>query len=198
MTPELRLNRTDLLESQPNSVFSRKGYCLQKPHLKPAEFLTVLEQALQSIREKVLFGDERGFQGALLHELNWRLGRGVLPTDPIIQQEYQKRIRDHRIKIRPDIIVHIPFERGLARHRDEGNFVAIELKRRATAKQAEHAFASLSQMKRILKYPLTIFINLDSKETHVTQCPRNIAGQTACFAVWLEEGEPVVKEERCG
>lgn len=169
---------------------------MKKSNFKPAEFLALLEQALQSIREKVLYGDERGFQGALLHELNARLGYGVLPNDPIIQQEYQKRFRDHGIKIRPDIIVHIPFERGRAEGRDEGNFAAIELKRRATAKRAEHAFASLALMKRILRYPLTVFINLDSKETHAMLCPRHIADQTVCFAVWLQEGEPVVKAER--
>src|SRR5882762_8650616 len=162
----------------------------------PADFLAVLEESLLSISEGVLYRDERGFQGALLHELNAHFGHGVLQDDPVIQQEYQKRLRHHGIKIRPDIIVHIPFERGRAHTRDEGNFVAIELKRRATAKRAKAAFGSLAKMKKSLKYPLTVFINVDSQETRVSQCPKSIADQTVCFAVWLEEGQPVVKAER--
>ena len=101
---------------------------MKKARFVSAQFLTALEESLRSISEPVLYGDERGFQGALLHELNARLGHGVLPDDPVIQQEYQKRLRHHGIKIRPDIIVHIPFERGGMENRDEGNFVAIELK----------------------------------------------------------------------
>jgi hypothetical protein len=162
----------------------------------PAQFLIALEESLRSISEAVLYADERGFQGAVLHELNVRLGHGVLPDDPVIQQEYQKRMRHHGIKIRPDIIVHIPFERGGMEDRDEGNFVAIELKRRATAKNARHAFASLVVMKEILKYPLTVFINVDTAETRAELCPKSIAGQTVCFAVRLQEGRPVVKTER--
>lgn len=173
-----------------------KGNELKTTRSISAVFLTALNESLQSISEPVLYGDERGFQGALLHELNARPGHGVLPDDPVIQQEYQKRLRHHRIKIRPDIIVHIPFERGSMEDRDEGNFVAIELKRRATAKEARHAFASLAQMKRILRYPLTVFINVDTEETCVKLCPRSIAGQTVCFAVRLNEGKPVVKAER--
>lgn len=169
---------------------------MKKDRFVPAEFLIALEKSLQSVVEPVLYGDERGFQGALLHELNARLGHGVLPDDPVIQQEYQKRLRHHGITIRPDIIVHIPFERGGMENRGEGNFAAIELKRRATPKAARQAFASLSQMKRILKYPLTVFINVDTEETRAALCPRSIAEQTVCFAVRLNEGKPVVKAER--
>ena len=119
---------------------------------------------------------------------------GVLPDDPIIQQEYQKSLGLHGIG--PDIIVHIPFERGLSERRDEGNFVAIELKRRATDKRARDAFSSLSKMRKALKYPLTVFINIDSKETHANLCPKSIADQTVCFAVRLHDGKPVVKAEQ--
>jgi hypothetical protein len=50
-------------------------------------------------------------------------------------------------------------------------------------------------MKRELKYPLTIFINVDSQETRAELCPASIAAQTVCFAVWLEDGKPVLKAE---
>ncbi len=169
---------------------------MNKPRFIAGQFIAALKESLRSVREPVLYGDERGFQGALLHELNARLGHGVLPSDPVIQQEYQKRIRHHGIKIRPDIIVHIPFERGVVAGRDEGNFVAIELKRKATPKRAKQAFASLAQMKKVLKYPLTVFINVDSEQTHAALCPQSIADQTVCFAVWLHDGVPALKVEK--
>lgn len=138
-----------------------RGFGLTKPRaIHDREyFLALLLQALESVREERFFQDERGFQGALLQELSKRMAHGAFPGDPIIEQEYQKRLPLHGIKIRPDIIIHVPFERGLAEERDEGNFVAMELKRRASAKGARAAFANLAQMKKALKYPLTIFVN---------------------------------------
>jgi hypothetical protein len=169
---------------------------VKKSQAKPDAFLLTLQEALQSIREERLFQDERGYQGELLQEVGRRLERGSLPGDPIIQQEYQKRLPLHGIRIRPDIIIHVPFDRGLAESRDEGNFVAIELKRRAAPKAARKAFANLARMKRALKYPLTIFINVDSKQTHFEICPNGIVNQTVCFAVKLENGNPVVRVAR--
>ncbi|MFZ0270330.1 MAG: hypothetical protein WAL34_00645 [Acidobacteriaceae bacterium] len=162
------------------------------------EFLTLLRQALENIREERFFQDERGFQGALLQELSQRVAHGAFPGDPIIEQEYQKRLPLHKIRIRPDIIIHVPFERGIAEERYEGNFVAMELKRRATTKRAKEAFANLVQMKRKLHYPLTIFINIDSVQTHAAVCPKSIAGQTACFSVRLEDGRCVVRRDGHG
>lgn len=162
------------------------------------KFLTALRQSLENMREARFFQDERGFQGALLQELSQRVAHGAFPGDPIIEQEYQKRLPLHKIRIRPDIIIHVPFERGVAEGRDEGNFVAVELKRRATAKKAKEAFASLAQMKKSLKYPLTIFINIDSAQTYVALCPKSIAGQTACFAVRFEDGRSVVRVDERG
>jgi hypothetical protein len=159
------------------------------------QFLALLQEALENIREEQLFRDERGFQGALLQELGRRLPEGVRPEDPMLQQEYQKRLLRHGIRIRPDIIIHIPFERGVTESREEGNFVAMELKRGATSKTAKGAFANLAKMKKALKYPVTIFINIDSDQTHVGLCPKSIAGQTACFAVHLEDGISVRLEE---
>ena len=110
------------------------------------EFLIMLSQSLESIRDPRFFQTERGYQGELLAELRKRLRDVALPGDPVVEQEYQKRIPDHGIKIRPDIIIHIPFERDTAGRRDEGNFVAIELKLRATEKDALWDFTNLAQM----------------------------------------------------
>lgn len=166
---------------------------MKQAEARPGHFLEVLQQALGNITEKRSFQDERSFQGALLQELARRLHRGVLQDDPIIEEEYQKRIRAHGIRIRPDIIVHIPFDRGGMERRDHGNFVAIELKRRATPKAAAKAFANLELMKSKLNYPLTIFINVGSEETHHEICPKSIAAQTVCFAVGLKDGAAQVR-----
>jgi hypothetical protein len=171
---------------------------MRKSHARPDRFLTILQQALENIKEERSFRDERSFQGALLQELARRLERGVLPEDPIIEEEYQKRLRAHGIRIRPDIIVHVPFDRGLAKERNQGNFIAIELKRRATGQKAKEAFGNLALMKEVLNYPLTIFINVDSESTLSELCPESIVNQTVCFAVRLEEGKSVVRTEKCG
>ena len=88
-------------------------------------FLAIMNDALASIRQRRLFETERGYQGELLAMLRPRLVGAALPGDPIVEQEYQKRIKDHGITIRPDIIIHVPFERGASQNRAEGNFAAI-------------------------------------------------------------------------
>lgn len=160
------------------------------------EFLRQMQDALHSICEERFFQTERGFQGELLAELRKRLRQAAFPGDPVVEQEYQKTLPHHGLRIRPDLIVHIPFERGMAEGRDEGNFVAVELKLRATAEEAADAFNNLVLLKEILHYPLTIFINIDSEETHVGVCPKRIAGQTICSAVRLQNGRPVVRWQK--
>lgn len=168
---------------------------MHRSDAEPDRFLAVLRQALESITEKRVLQDERRFQGALLQELARRLERGMLPSDPVIEEEYQKTLPMHGITIRPDIIMHIPFERGVAARRDQGNFVAVELKRRASAARAMDAFANLAVLKLALGYPLTIFINIDSQATHTALCPEEIAGQTVCFAVSWKDGHPRVRRD---
>jgi hypothetical protein len=45
----------------------------------------------------------------------------VLPGGSFTEQEYHRRLPLHKIRIRPDIIVHVLFEIGIAEERDEGN-----------------------------------------------------------------------------
>jgi hypothetical protein len=160
-------------------------------------FLSVLHEALGNIREPRFFETERGYQGELLVQLAKKLKTAAFPGDPIVEQEYQKTMPLHGIKIRPDIVIHIPFERGHVESRDQGNFVAIELKRRSTENEARSDFANLAQMHEVLRYPLTIFINIDSEKTHSAACPQSIARQTVSFAVRLEDGKPVIRSETC-
>jgi hypothetical protein len=162
------------------------------------KFLRALTEALAEIREPRFFATERGYQGALGAALERRLPRAKFPRSPILEHEHQKTAKLHKTTIRPDIIVHVPFDRGATKTRAHGNFVAIELKRRASAGKAREDFRSLLTIKRKLRYPLTIFINIDSSKTHADICPREIANQTVCFAVRLEDGAPAVRVERCG
>ncbi len=157
------------------------------------QFLALLQQSLENIREPRLFETERGFQGELLANLRHRLEFVALPGAPIVEQEYQKTIPVHGLNFRPDIIVHIPFERGKVERRDQGNFVAMELKLRSSENEAREDFAKLEQMQKVLGYPLTIFINIDSELTYGNALPEAIAEQTVCYAVRLEEGAPVVR-----
>jgi hypothetical protein len=167
------------------------------PVFKQESFLGLMRDALESIREPRFFETERGYQGELLVQLGKRLKGVEFPGDPIVEQEYQKTMPAHGINIRPDIVIHVPFDRGLALGRDEGNFVAIELKVHATENEARGDLANLALMHEILQYPLTVFINIGSKQTHSTCCPKIISNQTICFAVHLKDGEPVVRSERC-
>jgi len=77
--------------------------------------------------------------------LRARLKKAGFPGDPVVEQEYQKRIKAHRLKIRPDLILHIPFERGETEARTEENFVAIEIKR--DKNDVETAFENLRLMR---------------------------------------------------
>jgi hypothetical protein len=157
------------------------------------QFLALLRDALEGIREPRLFETERGFQGELPALLHNSLEVIELPEAPIVEQEYQKTIPNHGLSIRPDIIVHILFDRGGAERRNQGNFVAIEPKLRSTEDEARADFAKLVQMREVLGYPLTIFINIDSDATHANLRPDAIVGQTICYAVRLEHGAPVVR-----
>jgi hypothetical protein len=60
------------------------------------------------------YEDERGFQGALYAELYRRLGEMAMLNGAILREEYQKRLGEHGLTIRPDIILHEPF--NPARH----------------------------------------------------------------------------------
>ena len=156
-------------------------------------FLALFMEALRTIREPRFFDTERGYQGELLAELRNRIDGAGLQGDPIVEQEYQKTIPHHGLTIRPDIIIHIPFERGVTNSRREGNFVAVELKCRASRRQAGNAFENLRQIKEALNYPLTVFVSVDSANTYAELCPGSIAAQTVCIAVRLEDGNPVIR-----
>lgn len=147
-------------------------------------FIAALIASLHAIRNPQFYTDERAFQGQLLVELSNRL-LGVLPADGIVQQEAQKRLADHGLNQRPDIIVHEPFDPQRHEGRYQGNHAAIALKRRATASDAEDDFKKLQSMLDVLDYPLGVFINIDALTSFSNQLPNQLKERVVCFAVRL-------------
>lgn len=157
------------------------------------KFLDVLQDSLGSITDPRFFNTERGYQGALVSELSRRLGEiPIGPGNPIVEQEYQKRASEHHITIRPDIIIHIPFEREATPSRSHGNYVAIELNLRANPHEAAEDYENLRQLVEVLNYEIAIFINIDSNQSHAATCPASITGRTHSYAVSLQNGAVLI------
>lgn len=154
-----------------------------------AIFLQHLTTALQSVTTPRFYETERGFQGELLVALRRTLPQDFLPARAIIEQEYQKLLRSHGLAIRPDIIIHEPFDSSRHHSPDEGNLAVMELKRAATAKSAAADIESLVQMIEILRYSLAVFINIASVDTHADVVPTGWRDRIACFAVSLRDGK---------
>ena len=134
----------------------------------------IITEAIKQIRPRRLFSSERGFQGQLQANLDRLLReRNLICNRALVEEEYQKRIPNHGISHRPDIIIHIPFEEGITRSRREGNFIAFELKLRATKNDALDDFAKLNDYITVLKYPLGIFVIIDSEKSFIELVPND-------------------------
>lgn len=149
------------------------------------ELLNAIATALTSVTAPHYYEDERGFQGEFYAQL--RLQNLVLPEGALLREEYQKRMAQHDLRIRPDIILHEPFDPGRHRGRDQGNHAVMELKRRATPGTAADAFSNLIAMIDTLNYPLGVFINIDSPKTWVESVPDSHRGRIACLAAYLDD-----------
>ena len=113
--------------------------------MERARFIEVVREALLSVKEQRLFDTERGYQGALLTALQQRLvEHPIWPGAPVVEQEYQKRAREHGLRLRPDIIVHIPFERGGMPDRRHNNFAVLLLKLRGGMREALSDYRKLA------------------------------------------------------
>lgn len=150
--------------------------------------LQAIHDSLLGVTNQRFFNTERGFQGEFSSEL-----RNKLPTleleGAIVEQEYQKRQRHHGFNIRPDIIVHIPFENSGLSERNEGNFVVIELKHNASREEALEDYAKLSSMCELLNYPLGVFINIASNKTYLDEFEGGFKDRLCAFAVSFDEKE---------
>lgn len=152
------------------------------------EFIEAIRSSLIAIKNPRFYDTERGFQGELGSELRIRLPE-YSQEGAVIEHEYQKRMLNHGIRSRPDLIIHAPFDSSMFDNRTEGNFVAIELKHRARRNGANSDYRNLSEMGRLLKYPLLVFINIDSDETFIDECEVPSNTSVIAFAVKLVDGE---------
>lgn len=149
------------------------------------EIISNIHESLAACSHPRFFETERGFQGQLLVELSKRI---LLPDQAIIEQEYQKRLEVHGLRIRPDIIIHEPYDPIRHPSRTDGNMVVVELKLNANAMQAKEDFESLETMLEVLHYDLGCFINIGSTDTHIAQIPRRMKERIISFAVTYTEG----------
>lgn len=141
----------------------------------------IIVACLKSVRQARFFGTERGYQGELLAELRSRLPQAALPGDAIVEQEYQKRLPAHGIRVRPDIIIHIPTPGG--GNRRQGNFAVFELKIRAGRANACKDFAKLDAVLGALDYPLGVFVNIASTQTQAAYYSGRFKERLHLFAV---------------
>lgn len=151
------------------------------------ELLNIIAAALTSVTDPHYYEDERGFQGEFYAQLRLRLRDMALPDGALLREEYQKRLAEHGLRIRPDIILHEPFDPGRHRGREEGNHAVMELKRRATPSTATDAFTNLVAMIDALNYPLGVFINIDSPKTWAESVPEAHRTRIVCLAAHLDE-----------
>lgn len=157
--------------------------------------IKTLLAAINRIQEPRLFATERGYQGKLASELD-RLMDGE-PSGierPLVEEEYQKRARVHGIRLRPDIIIHIPFDRGVSPTRQHDNHLVILLKLAATQERADKDFTKLSTICSALHYPIGAFVNIDSANLWLPHFTAKADGSFALyeFAVTLKDGQPFI------
>jgi hypothetical protein len=157
--------------------------------------IQAIRDSLAAITTPRFYETERGYQGELYAELRKRLPI-IEMEGAIIEQEYQKRMKDHGFRIRPDLIIHVPFEGSGLGSRAEGNFVVIELKHRASLKNAHVDFANLSAMCEALDYPLGVFINIASTDTHFANYEGPHRERLLAFAVQLSGDGVVIHEQK--
>jgi hypothetical protein len=111
-----------------------------------------------------------------------------------VEQEYQKRAKEHGITLRPDI-VHIPFERGVSPTRRYGNYLVILLDLSANQNDAQEDFGQLSTICSSLDYPIGAFINVASTDLWLPHYTAKIDDSFALyeFAVTLRDGCPQIR-----
>jgi hypothetical protein len=158
-------------------------------------FLNIFRDSIRAITDRRYFSNERAYQGELLAQVRSRANEKIYPDNAIWEQEYQKKLYVHGINIRPDLILYIPYEIGIYNNHDSGNFVVIQLKRRASKIKAEEDFGKLDLMFEKLNYPLGIFLNIDSNKTFFYDYKGDYPERLHCFAVRLTDHEVVIYEQ---
>ncbi|HIF9186652.1 TPA: hypothetical protein ACX6PV_003684 [Photobacterium damselae] len=160
------------------------------------QFINQLESAMSEITHPRYYETERGYQGALIAKLNERLTE-LHWEGAIIEQEYQKRIKEHSIRIRPDLIIHVPFDSNEHNTRCEGNFVVFELKLGSvlTESSALADYHNLANMCEKLSYPYAVFIVIGGETTFFDKYQGPHKNKILVFKVILDNGQAMISRE---
>jgi len=158
--------------------------------------LAAIRASLEAIATQRCYDNEHAYQGQLLVELSNRLAGWIAEDGLLLEPEHQKTLANHGLTIRPDLIIHQPFDPHIHANRRQGNIAAFELKRLASPKAAREDFASLAAMIRVLEYPLGVFINIGSARSHVDLVPPEVHGKIIIYSTRLLQGRPSVIETR--
>ena len=162
------------------------------------DFMKPLLFALEKIKDPTLFADERGYQGELKSRLDRILSLDIPEDDfaaPQVREEYQKRAKAHGLRLRPDIIIHVPYERGLSPSRKHDNYMVILLKRAAARSKSLQNFRSLERICSILNYPVGVSINVAYSKLWLGELSPDIPNSFTLheIAVTLENGKPMIR-----
>lgn len=153
--------------------------------------MEAINLALTKVNNQRFFENERGFQGEFKANLKAELGID-LPAGSIIEDEHQKRLKDHGLRLRPDLIIHIPYDEKTNPNRKSGNYVVFALKKQATEKIAIEDFEKLDKMIKALDYKLGVFINIDANQTFYENCLVDSNDRIICFAVKKKGDENII------
>lgn len=181
----------------PKSFFVRSKWILNNGdiNLEIDLFLNEFRDSLESINEKHFFSREMGYQGKLLPELEKRIHiKKIFLGSIIVEQEYQKTLKNHGINIRPDLIIHVPYMDKIHPSRRYGNYVVIQLKLCASEKKAKEDFRKMNLMFNKLDYPLGIFLNINSDKTFFDSYSGDNKERLHCFAVKLSDNKVLIYE----
>jgi hypothetical protein len=118
--------------------------------------------------------------------------RHVLKNGLILEMEYQKKVLFHSMTQRPDIVLHIPAEDSGA-PADENNLMVIAIKKGASPEKAQEDFVKLDEMCEKLRYPLAVFINIESEEHHLRHYEGTFRDRFHAYAVTFKDGSVKVK-----
>lgn len=158
-------------------------------------FLGTFRESVRAITNKRFFSTERGYQAELYAQLRCRLKEiAELEASAIIEAEYQKSPTRQKLRIRPDLIVHVPHEARGDEDYTKDNFFVIEIKRKASKKDAEKVFNNLDQLFSTLNYELGVFLNIDSAKTFHNCYTGTYSKRLHCFAVRLANSEVIIYE----
>ncbi len=159
-------------------------------------FLDTFRDSIRAITGDRYFSNERAYQAALFAELKSKGNiQQIFSIDAIPETEYQKILIKHGITIRPDLILHVPYKEEMYENRRSGNFVVIQLKRKASVRKAREDFDKLDLMFQKLGYPLGIFLNINSANTFSNHYTGDYPERLYCFAVILINHEVVIHEQ---